>query len=83
MCAMLLTSYGWDLRNIAEIDQGTANCELFSIFSKTVDTIQTKFSLVILNHIEVLSKTPYDSNENIHSLFTVYGGPMCAMISTS
>ena len=34
MCAMLLTSYGWDLRNIAEIDQGTANCELFQFFFK-------------------------------------------------
>ena len=34
MCAMLLPSYGWDLRNIAEIDQGTANCELFHFFLK-------------------------------------------------
>ena len=34
MCAMLLTSYGWDWRNIAEIDQGTANCELLQFFLK-------------------------------------------------
>ena len=44
MCAMLLTSYGWDLRTIAEIDQGTANCELFQFFSKTVVLIRTKIS---------------------------------------
>ena len=31
----------------------------FSIFSKTVNTIRTKFSTVILKHIEVLSKIPY------------------------
>ena len=48
MCAMLLTSYGWDLRNIAEIDQGTANCELFQFFSKTVVMIRTKNSTAIL-----------------------------------
>ena len=29
MCAMTLTSHGWDLRNIAKNDQGTAHCELF------------------------------------------------------
>ena len=49
MCAMLITSYGWDLRNIAEIDQGTANCELLQYFSKTVVTIRTKFSTAILH----------------------------------
>ena len=27
-----ITSYDWDLRNIAEIDQGTADCELLQIF---------------------------------------------------
>ena len=32
MCAMTLTSYGWDLRNIAKNDQGKANCELFHFF---------------------------------------------------
>ena len=31
---MFLTSYGWELRNIAEIDQGTANCELLQFFFK-------------------------------------------------
>ena len=49
MCAMLITSYGWDLRNIAEIDQGTANCELLHSFSKTVVTIRTKISTAILH----------------------------------
>ena len=48
-------------------------------FSKTVDGIRAEFSIVILNHIEVISKTLYDSNENLYSLFTLYGGPMCAM----
>ena len=33
MCAMLLTSYGWDLRNIAKIDQGTANLPIVNFFS--------------------------------------------------
>ena len=49
MCAMFLTSYGWDLRNIAEIDQGTANGELLQHFSKIVVTIRTKFSTAILH----------------------------------
>ena len=51
MCAKLLTSYGWDLRNIAEIDQGTANCELLQFFSKTVVTIQTKISTAIIHYM--------------------------------
>ena len=34
MCAMLLTSFGWDLRNVAENDQGTTNCELLQFFFK-------------------------------------------------
>ena len=38
---------------------------------------------MILNHIEVVSKTPYDSNENFYCLFTLCGGPMCAMFFTS
>ena len=42
MCAMRSTSYGWDLRNIVKIDQGTAGCELFSIFSNTVVRIRMK-----------------------------------------
>ena len=36
MCAMFLTLYGWYLRNVAEIDQGTTNCELFQFFSNTL-----------------------------------------------
>ena len=82
MCAMTSILYGWDLRNIAKLDQGTANYEVFrSIVLKTVVTIRTKFSTVILTHIEVLSETPYDSNENFYSHFTLYWGPMCAMTS--
>ena len=54
----------------------------FSILSKTVDTIRTKFSTVILNHNEVLSKTTCDSNENFYILFTLCGGRMCAMFLT-
>ena len=34
MCAMFLTSDGWNLRNIAKIDQGTGNCELLHFFQK-------------------------------------------------
>ena len=45
--------------------------------------IRTKFSTVILNHIEVVSKTPYDSNENIYNLFPLCGGPMCALLITT
>ena len=52
-------------------------------FSKTDNTISTKFSTVILKHIEVVSKTLYDSNENLYSLFTLCGGSMCAMTLTS
>ena len=51
MCAMTLTSYGWDLRNIAKNDQGKANCELFHFFSKTVVTIRPKFSTAILYYM--------------------------------
>ena len=32
MCAMTSRPYGWDLRNIVKIDQGTASCELFHFF---------------------------------------------------
>ena len=49
MCAMLTTSYGCDLRNTAEIDQGTANCELLQFLSKTVVTIRTKISTALLH----------------------------------
>ena len=62
-------------------EQPIAN--IFNFFSKTVNTIRTKLSTVILKHIEVLSKTPYDSNENLYSLFTLCGGSMCAMTLTS
>ena len=55
----------------------------FQFFSKTVNTNRTKFSTVILKHIEVLSKTPYDSNENLYSFFTLYGVSMCPMTLTS
>ena len=51
------------------------------MFSKTVDTIRTKYSTVILNYIEVLWKTSYDSNEIFCSHFTLCKGPMCAMSS--
>ena len=62
MCAMLLTSYSWYSRHIAEIDQGTANCELFRFFFQKLFT---------------------DSNESFDSHFTLYGGPIRAMRSTS
>ena len=51
ICAMLLTSYGWVLRNIAEIDRGTANCELLQFFSKHVVTIRTKISTAIIHYM--------------------------------
>ena len=50
-------SYGWDVRNIAEISPKMAKkaiFRLFSIFAKTVHTIRTKFSTVILHLIRVL-----------------------------
>ena len=34
MCAMTLTSIGWDLRNKAKNDQRNANCELLHFFFK-------------------------------------------------
>ena len=55
----------------------------FFICSKTVDRIRTKICTVILNHIEVLSKTSYDSNEIFYSQFTLGGGRMCAMLLTT
>ena len=51
MCAMFLTLYGWYLRNVAEIDQGTANCELFQYFFKHSITIRTKLSTAILHFL--------------------------------
>ena len=51
MCAMTITSYGWDLRNIDKSDPGTANCELLHFFSKTVVTIRTKVSTAISHYM--------------------------------
>ena len=57
MCNGIKT-YGWDVRNIAKISPKKAKkrsfFDFFSIFSKTVHTIRTKFSTVILHHIRVL-----------------------------
>ena len=53
-CAKASKSYGWDVRNIAKISPKMAIFRLFSLFSKTVHTIRTKFSTVILHHIRVL-----------------------------
>ena len=57
-CAKASKSYGWDVRNIAKTAQKwPKNCHIstfFSIFSKTVHTIRTKISTVILHHIRVL-----------------------------
>ena len=47
MCAMTLTSIGWNLRNKAKNDQRKVNCELLQFFSKTVLTIRTKISTPI------------------------------------
>ena len=49
MFAMFLTLYDWYLRNVAEIYQGTANCELFHFFFKHSLTIRTKISTAILH----------------------------------
>ena len=51
MCAMTLTSIGWDLRNKAKNDQRNANCELLQFFSKTVLTIRTKISTAFLHYV--------------------------------
>ena len=56
-CAKASKSYGLDVRNIAKISPKMAKKQPFfdfSIFSKTVHTIRTKFSTVILHHIRVL-----------------------------
>ena len=48
LCANLLNSYGWDVRNIDKFSPKITkkNCyvSIFSIFSKTVHTIRTKAS---------------------------------------
>ena len=54
---MASKSYGWDARNSAKISPKMAKraiFRLFSLFSKTVHTIRTKFSTFILHHIRVL-----------------------------
>ena len=56
---MASKSYGWDVRNIAKISPKNGQkteplFDFFSIFSKTVHTIRTKVSTVILHHIRVL-----------------------------
>ena len=51
---MFVTSYGWDLRNIAEIYQGTANRELFQFFFKHCLKIQRKISTAILHFMRDL-----------------------------
>ena len=60
-CAKASKSYDWNVRNIAKIipkmakiSPKSAIFQLFSIFSKTVHTIQTKVSTVILHHNRVL-----------------------------
>ena len=58
ICAMASKSYGWDVRNIAKITPKMAKKQPFFDFfrfsQKTVHTIRTKFSTVILQHIRVL-----------------------------
>ena len=71
MCAMTSRPYGWGLRNIAKSDRETANCELFSFFYQKHESNEIFYSH--LKHIEVLSKTPYDSNENFYRHFTLCG----------
>ena len=54
---MALKSYGWNVRNSQNYPkngQKTAIFRRFLIFSKTVHTIRTKLSIVILHHIRVL-----------------------------
>ena len=53
-CSKASKSYDWNVRNIAKISPKIALFRLFSIFSKTVHTIQTKVSTVILHHTRVL-----------------------------
>ena len=60
-CSKASKSYDWNVRNIAKISPQMAKISpktaiflLSSIFSKTVNTISTKFSTVILYRIRVL-----------------------------
>ena len=52
LCAISLNSYGWDVRNIAKINQKWPKNRHSLIFSKIVHTIQTKISTVIFYTIE-------------------------------
>ena len=52
-CAMASKSYDWNVRDITKISPIMAkklNFHFFSIFLRTVHTIRTKFSTVILHH---------------------------------
>ena len=53
-CAKASKFFDWNVRNIAKISPKISIFRLFSIFSKAVHTIRTKFSTVILNLIRVL-----------------------------
>ena len=60
-CSKASKSYDWNVRNMAKISPKmaknspkTAIFRLFSIFSKTVHTIRTKFCTVLLHYIMVL-----------------------------
>ena len=61
-----LKSYDWNARNIAKKWPKSSHFStFFPIFSKTVHTIRTKFSRVILHHVRVLCATAsisYDWN---------------------
>ena len=44
MCAMTSILFGWDLRNTAKIDQGTANFEVFiQLFQKLSQLFERNF----------------------------------------
>ena len=60
-CAKASKLYDWNVRNIAKISpkmakisQKTAHFRHFTIFSKTLHTIRTKFSTVFLQQNRVL-----------------------------
>ena len=43
LCAMILISYWWDLRNIAKIDQGSAECEIFQFCQRLSTRFERNF----------------------------------------
>ena len=55
MCAMASKSYDWDVRNIAKINPKMAIFRLFSIFSKTVNAIRTKFPVITYTCLQHLA----------------------------